>query len=86
MSEDKLKKKKIPPTRIIVKGYDYHICHQRQSLESISSKMTHQVQENRDRIIFRNNGNQKIAGCHRQSAKRKKTVEFSASSKIILQI
>lgn len=45
MSEDKTKK--IPPTRIIVKGYDYHICHQRQSLESISSKMTHQVQEPR---------------------------------------
>ena len=72
MSEDKLKKKKkITPTRIIVKGYDYHICHQRQSLESISSKMTHHVKENHDRIIFRNNGDQKVAGCHRQGAKRK---------------
>lgn len=33
--------------------------------------MTHRGQENRNPIIFRNNGDQKVAGCHRQSAKRK---------------
>lgn len=33
--------------------------------------MTHHVKENHDQIIFRNNGDQKVAGCHRQGAKRK---------------
>ena len=83
MSEDKLKKKKFTPTCIIVKGYDYHICHQRQSLESISSKMTHRGQENRNPIIFRSNGDQKVVIVR---VLKEKTVEFSASSKIILQI
>ena len=82
MSEDKLKKKKFTPTCIIVKGYYNHICHQRQSLESISSKMTHRGQENRNPIIFRSNGDQKVVIVR---VLKEKTVEFSASSKIILQ-
>lgn len=58
----RINSKRFTPTHIIVRGYDCHICHQRQSLESTSSKMTHHVQENHNRIIFRNNGNQKAVG------------------------
>ena len=44
--------------------------------------MTHRGQENRNPIIFRNNGDQKVVIV---KVLKEKTVEFSASSKIILQ-
>ena len=44
--------------------------------------MTHRGQENRNPIIFRSNGDQKVVIVR---VLKEKTVEFSASSKIILQ-